>query len=252
MKFHTLVFLLLIVSPTAGAGKPNFVLPLSGSIGGGDAEYHVARWWRWVNKVPDGVRPYQDPTGQLCGLNQTGDVWFLAGTDGTSSVRRSCTVPSGKYLFLPIIAVMANTSPTNRRSCDELKKWVSINNDNNVTMKVVLDGIPIGKLDAMRVRTEKCFNAFADALYVDKPELYSPAASDGYWLFLRPLPEGEHTLVVEANYNSPDNELGDLRQQFQYRLRVEPERKSDDKKSKVNEILTVFHEATVKFDVRAE
>lgn len=47
------------------------------------------------------------------------------------------------------------------------------------------------------------------------------AAADGYWVMLKPLPPGRHTLVVAANYGGTgDGGYANLRQNFEYVLHV--------------------------------
>jgi hypothetical protein len=47
----------------------------------------TAKWWQWVHSIPTGNNPQLDQTGEDCAQaqNQTGPVWFLAGTSGGSA-----------------------------------------------------------------------------------------------------------------------------------------------------------------------
>jgi hypothetical protein len=62
----------------------------------------VIGWLRWANAQPwlDGA--IADTTGEKCGLDQAGPVWYLAGTSGGPTVRE-CDVPLGKKLFFPLV-----------------------------------------------------------------------------------------------------------------------------------------------------
>src|SRR4030081_3634226 len=62
-----------------------------------------ARWSQWALAIPKGTNPLLDTTGAKCAVGQGGPVWFLAGTFGSGSVSRSCTVPAGKALFFPVV-----------------------------------------------------------------------------------------------------------------------------------------------------
>ena len=97
-----LLLSLLLAAPTPAAAR-DAVLSRAEKVSGVSQTDYVVRWWQWANRVPDGDKPYQDPTGSQCALNQAGDVWFLAGTDGTDDAHRHCTLPAGKYIFLPVI-----------------------------------------------------------------------------------------------------------------------------------------------------
>jgi hypothetical protein len=60
----------------------------------------AARWVQWVAGVGMTHSPVDDPSGADAGVNQPGDVWFLAGTFGGKAERR-CPVPAGLPLFVP-------------------------------------------------------------------------------------------------------------------------------------------------------
>lgn len=59
-------------------------------------------WWQWVMATPASHSPVYDKTGKFCTMGQRGGYWFLAGSTG-SSVTRSCTVPKGVKLVVPVI-----------------------------------------------------------------------------------------------------------------------------------------------------
>src|SRR6185437_3171085 len=60
-------------------------------------------WWQYVLGQPAATNPLQDTTGAHCATGQTGPVFFLAGTSGSGTVTRQCTVPAGKQLFFPLL-----------------------------------------------------------------------------------------------------------------------------------------------------
>ncbi|MBW8810094.1 MAG: hypothetical protein JF591_15005, partial [Lysobacter sp.] len=100
----------MIVAADASAdAKPAKAAPASvaavgTAVGGLSPAEWTVRWWRWAHSFVDGARPYQDPDGSRCALGQDEDspVWFLAGTDGRSQVRRRCQIPAGKHLLVPV------------------------------------------------------------------------------------------------------------------------------------------------------
>ena len=77
----------------ARAGSPREKHEAIGELAG--------EWWIWVAQFPWGMDPINDPDGQYQLLNQSGDVYFLAGTFGAQA-ERWVTVPKGKSLFFPI------------------------------------------------------------------------------------------------------------------------------------------------------
>ena len=65
----------------------------------------TARWWQWVISIGQSENPLLDPTGADCAVGQEGPVWFLGGTFGGPATR-SCTVPAGKALLIPVLNVL--------------------------------------------------------------------------------------------------------------------------------------------------
>lgn len=184
---------------------------------------YVALWWQWVLRLPDGVRAYQDPSGAQCGLNQAGPVWFLAGTEGTMRASRQCEIPSGRFIFFPVIAMITNATPGKTIDCKTAQARAGDNNNHLGKVSVTLDGQAIQRISARRIRSTGCFDAYANAAYLEHHRDYLPAATDGYWVMLAPLAEGRHHLVVHARYNNPGKPLGDLEQTFDYELQVVPD-----------------------------
>ncbi len=169
----------------------------------------TARWWRWASA--QSVAPYLDRDGRLCEIGQQGPVWFLAGTDGTFKPHRTCVMPEGKHLLVPVIN-MVYWGPRGRDvPCRELQAGAALNNDRLAGAIVVLDGRTLGRL---RLRSDGCFR-----MDPDNPRSRLGAA-DGYWLMLKPLPHGRHTLVVSASYGESGDKYGGMRQDFEYVLDV--------------------------------
>lgn len=210
--------LLLALAGVAQAGS--LVAPATEPADGLSQAQLVERWWQWADRVPPGVRPYQDPTGALCGLNQSGRVWFLAGTDGTADVTRHCTVPIGTALFFPVIAMLSSAEPGKAVSCARAVALAAANNAHLAQSDVRIDGEVVPQIVQHRIATPRCFDAYPTAPYLSNAKAYFPAASDGYWLLVHPLAPGRHTIEVHARYANPDSHLGDLEQVFEYELQV--------------------------------
>lgn len=198
------------------------VLPLSAQVDGKGYAALTSAWWQWAMAMP--IEPYLDPDGRFCDLGQEGSVWFLAGTDGSYDVERQCRVPADTHLLLPVINMMASTSlgakqGTKARTCRELKASAAVNNDKLVSAVVLIDGVRVPDIASYRVRSEDCFKLFPHV--PDDERFVTPtAASDGYWLLIRPLAPGRHTIVVGANYGASDSQLGQMVQNFEYVLFV--------------------------------
>ena len=72
------------------------------SVGLPAHEQHAIGWVRWASGQPVSTGPIADPTGERCADGQSGSVFYLAGTMG-GHAERSCTVPVGKTIVLPLL-----------------------------------------------------------------------------------------------------------------------------------------------------
>src|SRR5260370_41583438 len=98
--------LLLQVTPALADTNPNpGVLPPNFDLFGKSYGEWNAGWWQWSFSVPASKNPALATNGALdCSVGQSGNVWFLAGHFLTGgSFTRSCSIPAGKALFIPLI-----------------------------------------------------------------------------------------------------------------------------------------------------
>jgi hypothetical protein len=99
----------------------------------------TAKWWQWAHSIPTENNPQLDETGEDCAQsqNQTGPVWFLAGTGG-GSAERTCTVPAGKAILIPIInaAYLRTAGETEEEMRTGAKEWI----DTVTTLEASING----------------------------------------------------------------------------------------------------------------
>jgi len=175
---------------------------------------NYSKWWHYNpfenNPVTD------DPTGAYACLNNDDKVFYLPGSGGTDT--RTYDVPFGKPVLLPILNITyfreAEGSAGDFGPVDEVLDWVV--NSIMKGMYARIDGQDIANIEGYRV-TERDFTmtatpgSFIEATRGDPdPEARGPYASgtDGYWLVLDTLSEGEHTLESGGYFDW--NETGEL------------------------------------------
>ncbi len=216
-KVLTLGFGLLVSSLVVQA-KDNVVEP--GQEFAGKSYNELGdQWAQWLTTEPIATNPAFDPDGRFCAKNQHGKVWFLASTfEGVAD--RTCEIPSGKALFVSLGGVFVSFAPEFPAADDPCAQLATaaervrcdVNNDvpaaPAVTFEAVLDGQPIEDLFAFRTTSPP--GGFT--LHVPSPSFLTdlglspgdrtPAISDGYFLFLKPLRPGVHHLnfrMVQAD-----------------------------------------------------
>ena len=211
-------------SPAPAAGvSAAAVLPGSTSSGSPDTAALTVAWWQWAMDLP--IEPVLDQTGALCELGDQGEVWFLAGTDGTrDDITRTCTVPLGVRLLVPVATRYARRpfAPGKRDpvpDCAQLQDKAAMPPEGLLRARVTLDGVEIATGSEHRVPSPDCFDPYPG---LPAPEDKPPplAASDGYWHLLEPLPPGEHVLEVDAHYRREGQGGFEVVQRYRYVLQV--------------------------------
>lgn len=211
--------------PTAPAFADEQGLSSDSRHGEGSLRELSAQWWQLVLSIPPGANPLADTSGGNCMVGERGPVWFLYGTFGNSAaVARNCSVPEGKALFFPVVNfVNINTPdlcgvPSQSQSVRELRDQSAPFVDSAKNLAVEVDGQSLKHLAKSRVQSipfevsVPADNLFT-ALGVCFPSgIYSPAVDDGFYVLLKPLAVGLHTIhihgelpaagsVVEVSYN---------------------------------------------------
>jgi hypothetical protein len=162
----------------------------------------TAKWWQWAHSIPTGNNPQLDETGEDCAQaqNQTGPVWFLAGTSG-GSAERTCTIPAGKAILLPIInAAYVGTAGETE---EEMRTGVEEYIDTVTTLEASIDGVPLQNLSNYRIQSPFFNETLPNDNVLGEPEGTYLAISDGYWVFLEPLPPGQHEIRLRGAIIDP-------------------------------------------------
>ena len=201
--------LLPLWSFAAEPAGPVVLVPPAEKIAGRTQADWSRSWWQWAAQFDDDESPVADNTGRNCHLGQQGEVWFLAGTYGSQRTIRKCTVPAGKYLFFPLINYVVYPREGYSLSCGMAMNSASRQTNEVSSLVLELDGKLYKNLEAHRQWTRQCFDL--DELSGGGLE---PAAANGYYIMLRPLSRGTHTL----NFGGI---LPDMSQAVTYTLRVE-------------------------------
>ena len=174
-------------------------------------------WWQWAESFPDGEGPVDNRTGANCALGQTGKVWFLAGGFGSSKIQRTCRIPAHKSIFFPVInMVYWRARDSHAETCKIARHDASLNNRTPPDLYVEVDGVPVKDVLAYRATTPKCFDLFKRVPSTVPHYNAYPSASDGFWILLRPLSKGTHTIKFGGKYHNDIAALGNMQQDIEY------------------------------------
>ncbi|WP_157654489.1 hypothetical protein [Burkholderia ubonensis] len=210
LAFTTGVLFGISLAPaTFAQSAGSAVYPPGNAVSGLSYGEWSATWWQWLLAIPTG--PGNDPNPQDqsngavdCSLNQSGPVWFLAGSGSGATVARTCSgnISSTTALFLPLINVECSTQDqppfhcTDAASCRQCAASFA-NYIGPTTLHLSIDGIEVLN-GAQGFRAQSPFFGFTT------PKNYNilgsaaggagMSVSDGYWAMLRPLSPGRHTI----------------------------------------------------------
>jgi hypothetical protein len=171
----------------------------------------TAAYFQWFTAIPvEGGNPLYDPAGAFCNKEQDEAVFFLPdilfviilGEDPLPHA--GCEVPCGRPILVPITwALMwapGDCEPENMDDCAALAdRFV----DSVTIVEVTLDDVPLPcPADHREVSPIFEFHLPPPApdnnvFFLDEP-LTRKAVSDGYWMLLKPLAPGKHTMGIRT------------------------------------------------------
>lgn len=163
----------------------------------------AAEWWTWM--VGEGFYPLVDTTGELCASGQSGEVFFLAGS-WAGDVTRSCTVSEDMKIFFPVQNIVYLNFPDDPPLDVPAKRAELAGILNGTTGRsVTIDGRSVDDLDDYRVQSP-VFEAFLPGgNLIGEPEMLTgPDVDDGWYIMLKSLDEGEHTINFVGGWPGPD------------------------------------------------
>jgi hypothetical protein len=201
--------------PGSDSADPRVFPPSSTPFGKFYGEWG-AEWWQWLSSIPVSVSPTQDETGERCAVGQRGPVWFLVGVESISgTATRQCTVPEGIALFFPVQNIFSTPDPPRLRDLRDLNRAFI---DTVTDLLVEVNGVPIRNLERFRFTSPVFVLTLPqNNRFQAPPGPYFPTVDEGFYVMLRPLPVGAHTLRIHGE-NPANNFVLDVT----YELTVVP------------------------------
>jgi hypothetical protein len=163
------------------------------------------KWWQWTFSIPKDQNPVIDKTGKYCCKGQDGPVWYLAGTTADKShAKRSCVIPRSKSILFPIVVSQFSLSEKPTMSIRELIRYTAKDIDQTSFLEAIIDGIALNNLSKYRIQSYFHLDLVEGNIWEIKSGP-TVAVSDGFWVFLKPLNEGNHSVSfqgIEPNFKT--------------------------------------------------
>ena len=209
------------------------VFPKSARPYGVDMATWGERAVEWIYAQPFEQNPAFDQTGERCAVGQDGPVWFIPpifAPPGTprpivQDASRTCTIPAHTPILLDIGALTApypcpdeSFQPAPGQSLYEfLSGFARVIMDSVDHLEVTIDGQEVpdvlsyrfASADLFEITGHPSLQAVYDNCITGEPQ---PAVTDGFFMMIKPLDPGSHTIVVYGT-----NSFGDDRR-FTYHL----------------------------------
>jgi hypothetical protein len=174
----------------------------------------VAKFWNWwIGTSTDKATPKPDG----CLINKSDSMVMLMETADTTSAQQKCVISSTQGIIIPMwIAWCSTGDPGHEHDSDEQLTKCAREGSNlgNIRSDVKVDGVPVAKLDVkMSMISGKLDYKINSLSYNNKgftltipPDTHKAdikpgtfrSGAHGWWVFLKPLPPGEHTIFYNV------------------------------------------------------
>jgi hypothetical protein len=163
----------------------------------------MTKWWQWNIAIPKDQHPESNPNVTKCPVGESGQVSFLTHSYQGGS-QFTCPIPAAHAILIPISSGECTTEEANSNNPADLIKCAS-EGDKYLTYRATVDGLSLNGLD-QNYTTTKIFNMTvpSDNAFEIKPGTFNDGVG-GYFAFLKPLPIGEHNVVINARVINPVN-----------------------------------------------
>ena len=168
------------------------------------------RWWQWITGLDSNVvNPFTELGQDGCdaGLQDNSKLLFLVGSakdNVTGFPEHECGIPQGTSILFPIVNVLCDDLEVNTPffAQTEQGQRICANNllDNYYNLTLEIDGYEVQNLEQYRIDSPAGGFEFTAVPNnpVAIPAGNGTGVSDGFWILLKPLKPGEHTITFSG------------------------------------------------------
>ena len=183
----------------------------------------IAKWWQWNYNILNVTHPREHYSAERCDENQNGPVWFLPDS-AEGSHERQCTIPTGKAILVPLATGIWHNDGTESITDSDLPRLAKSCNNGAIFGSTSIDGQRLKDLEKYRSETGffKLNVTRVEGNYFGATKAGSwTAYADGYFLFIEPLPKGQHTIVLDTNVINAVQPACDYHTTLTYRVLIQ-------------------------------
>jgi hypothetical protein len=171
----------------------------------------LERYWIWLASIPEDVHPRGDTTGENCGTNQAGPIWYLdppVEQPQPNSTTFYCEIPENKAILVPIYVGECDPTVLDNPTDSQISECAKMGND-RANIKFDLDGKRFVEIKGTSQSEEQYslyrtasdfFNiSFVENNIFEADSGTYRAQADGYFVILQPLPLGDHEMSIYSN-----------------------------------------------------
>ena len=136
---------------------------------GSTYEDWTIKFWQWLLPIPADKNPMTDTTGERCRENQNSSspIFFLVFLGGGSAVR-TCDVPVGKAILVPVNVVECSFAEMNVKTEEELRRCAEEDESSNPGLFLSVDRKQFKDLETYRVIQEHLTLIFLKITYLQQ------------------------------------------------------------------------------------
>lgn len=179
------------------------LLPATSKPYGFSYEEHLMNYNKYILSIPVDKSPAEDPTGERCTYGQNtskSSIFYLNGNSGGVTVK-TCKIPEGLGLFIPLITVASSTAEDPNATIEELHATAKHDQDNVNSLYLKINDKEFTYEDLLKYRThtEDFQVTFPEnAFFGVKPGIATVVA-DGYHIITEPLTGGNYTVQFKGS-----------------------------------------------------
>lgn len=223
----TMLLFSFLLLPVKGSTSVNIFPPGSEPYGLPYAK-HIENFWKWILSIPAKDNPINDLTGEKCATGQSNtnsSLFYLAFNNGGIS-ERTCKVPAGKGLFIPVMQVELTEKDVPGATIEELKLSAKTDQDSVNSLYLKIGDKEYNFEDPRNYRTAT--DGF-DINYADSGIFGiveggpTTGVADGYYIMTDPLQRGNYTVHYKSSLSclEPGCAEPNFAQDIKYNIIVE-------------------------------